>query len=49
MENLSGSGAIAVAYSRAYKEPFTLTFVTGRTVGIRAYLCLSGNAVYSEA
>nr|CAC19875.1 acetyl-CoA carboxylase [Brassica napus] len=38
VENLTGSGAIAGAYSRAYKETFTLTFVSGRTVGIGAYL-----------
>ncbi|TXG63949.1 hypothetical protein EZV62_010943 [Acer yangbiense] len=34
VENLDGSGAIAGAYSRAYKETFTLTRVIGRTVGI---------------
>lgn len=38
VENLAGSGAIAGAYSRAYKETFTLTRVIGRTVGIGAYL-----------
>ncbi|WJX38678.1 acetyl-coenzyme-A carboxylase [Trifolium repens] len=42
VENLSGSGAIAGAYSRAYKETFTLTYVTGRTVGIGAYLARLG-------
>ncbi|TYI83372.1 hypothetical protein E1A91_D05G289300v1 [Gossypium mustelinum] len=42
VENLSGSGAIASAYSRAYKETFTLTYVTGRTVGIGAYLARLG-------
>ncbi|KAK8931231.1 Acetyl-CoA carboxylase 1 [Platanthera zijinensis] len=42
VENLAGSGAIASAYSRAYKETFTLTFVTGRTVGIGAYLARLG-------
>ncbi|XP_074264154.1 acetyl-CoA carboxylase 1-like [Silene latifolia] len=42
VENLSGSGAIAGAYSRAYRETFTLTFVTGRTVGIGAYLARLG-------
>ncbi|KAE8690412.1 Acetyl-CoA carboxylase 1 [Hibiscus syriacus] len=42
VENLSGSGAIAGAYSRAYKETFTLTYVTGRTVGIGAYLSRLG-------
>jgi len=38
VENLSGSGAIAGALSRAYRETFTLTYVSGRTVGIGAYL-----------
>jgi len=42
VENLHGSGAIASAYSRAYKETFTLTYVTGRTVGIGAYLARLG-------
>ncbi|KAI0495328.1 hypothetical protein KFK09_025478 [Dendrobium nobile] len=42
VENLAGSGAIASAYSKAYKETFTLTFVTGRTVGIGAYLARLG-------
>ncbi len=38
VENLRGSGGIAGETSRAYDEVFTLTFVTGRTVGIGAYL-----------
>ncbi|KAL5559057.1 hypothetical protein UlMin_035268 [Ulmus minor] len=42
VENLTGSGAIAGAYSRAYKETFTLTYVAGRTVGIGAYLARLG-------
>lgn len=42
VENLSGSGAIAGAYSKAYRETFTLTYVTGRTVGIGAYLARLG-------
>ncbi|KQJ96528.1 acetyl-CoA carboxylase 1 [Brachypodium distachyon] len=41
-ENLHGSGAIASAYSKAYRETFTLTFVTGRAVGIGAYLARLG-------
>ncbi|KAL5230766.1 hypothetical protein ABZP36_029542 [Zizania latifolia] len=41
-ENLHGSGAIASAYSKAYREIFTLTFVTGRAVGIGAYLSRLG-------
>jgi acetyl-CoA carboxylase/biotin carboxylase 1 len=42
VENLSGSGLIAGAYARAYQETFTLTYVTGRTVGIGAYLARLG-------
>nr|ASZ00206.1 acetyl-CoA carboxylase 2 [Geranium incanum] len=42
VENLTGSGAISGAYSRAYKETFTLTYVSGRTVGIGAYLARLG-------
>ncbi|XP_062225261.1 acetyl-CoA carboxylase 2 isoform X2 [Phragmites australis] len=42
VENTHGSAAIASAYSRAYEETFTLTFVTGRTVGIGAYLARLG-------
>ncbi|XP_060973718.1 acetyl-CoA carboxylase 1-like isoform X1 [Cannabis sativa] len=42
VENLAGSGAIASGYSRAYKETFTLTYVSGRTVGIGAYLARLG-------
>ncbi|KAK3001001.1 hypothetical protein RJ639_021732 [Escallonia herrerae] len=42
VENLTGSGAIAGAFSRAYNETFTLTYVTGKTVGIGAYLARLG-------
>ncbi|CAI7906126.1 unnamed protein product [Closterium sp. NIES-54] len=45
VENLSGSGAIASVFSRAFHETFTLTFVTGRTVGIGAYLARLGSRV----
>jgi len=45
VECLSGSGAIATAYSRAYDEGFTLTFVTGRAIGIGAYLARLGHRV----
>jgi acetyl-CoA carboxylase / biotin carboxylase 1 len=41
-ELLSGSGAIAGAYSRAYNETFTLTYASGTTVGIGAYLARLG-------
>eukprot|EP00850_Spirogloea_muscicola_P010152 SM000058S18582 [mRNA] locus=s58:582944:601807:- [translate_table: standard] len=43
VENLSGSGAIASAFAKAYSElPCTLTLVSGRTVGIGAYLARLG-------
>jgi acetyl-CoA carboxylase/biotin carboxylase 1 len=38
VENLQGSGMIAGETSRAYDETFTLSYVTGRSVGIGAYL-----------
>eukprot|EP00850_Spirogloea_muscicola_P021958 SM000269S09913 [mRNA] locus=s269:25943:40084:- [translate_table: standard] len=42
VENLAGSGAIAGVFARAYQETFTLTYVSGRTVGIGAYLARLG-------
>ena len=42
VECLSGSGAIAGVYSRAFREGFTVTLVSGRTVGIGAYLARLG-------
>lgn len=42
VECLSGSGAIASAYSRAFREGWTVTLVSGRTVGIGAYLARLG-------
>lgn len=42
VECLSGSGSIAGIYSKAFKEGFTLTLVSGRTVGIGAYLARLG-------
>jgi len=44
-ECLSGSGAIASVYSRAWDEGFTVTLVSGRTVGIGAYLARLGRRV----
>merc|ERR1719188_2731921 len=38
VECLQGSGLIAGETSRAYDETFTLSYVTGRSVGIGAYL-----------
>jgi len=45
VENLQGSGKIAGETSRAYDEIFTLSFVTGRSVGIGAYLVRLGQRV----
>ena len=42
VENLRGAGLIAGETSLAYHETFTLSFVTGRAVGIGAYLCRLG-------
>lgn len=49
VECLSGSGAIAGAYARAFKEGFTLTLVSGRTVGIGAYLARLGRRCVQRA
>lgn len=45
VENLSGSGLIAGITSKAYKEIFTLSIVSGRSVGIGAYLLRLGQRV----
>jgi acetyl-CoA carboxylase/biotin carboxylase 1 len=45
VENLKGSGLIAGETSRAYDETFTLSYVTGRSVGIGAYLNRLGQRV----
>ncbi|GMH43409.1 hypothetical protein BSKO_11331 [Bryopsis sp. KO-2023] len=42
VECLSGSGAIAGTFSKAFREGFTITLVSGRTVGIGAYLARLG-------
>lgn len=42
VECLSGSGAIASAFARAFREGYTITLVSGRTVGIGAYLARLG-------
>eukprot|EP00612_Vaucheria_litorea_P002853 CAMPEP_0171460884 /NCGR_PEP_ID=MMETSP0945-20130129/5573_1 /TAXON_ID=109269 /ORGANISM="Vaucheria litorea, Strain CCMP2940" /LENGTH=2045 /DNA_ID=CAMNT_0011987159 /DNA_START=270 /DNA_END=6407 /DNA_ORIENTATION=+ len=42
VENLRGSGTIAGETSRAYSDIFTLSYVTGRSVGIGAYLVRLG-------
>jgi acetyl-CoA carboxylase/biotin carboxylase 1 len=45
VENLRGSGMIAGETSRAYSEIFTLSYVTGRSVGIGAYLVRLGQRI----
>lgn len=45
VENLQGSGLIAGETALAYKEVFTLTVVTGRSVGIGAYVTRLGQRV----
>ena len=42
VENLRGSGTIAGETARAYDDTFTLSYVTGRSVGIGAYLVRLG-------
>jgi len=42
VENLRGSGKIAGGTCRAYRDIFTLTFVSGTSVGIGAYLVRLG-------
>jgi len=48
VENLQGSGKIAGETSRAYDEIFTLSYVTGRSVGIGAYLVRLGQRVIQK-
>eukprot|EP01117_Protostelium_nocturnum_P006363 TRINITY_DN2299_c0_g1_i1.p1 TRINITY_DN2299_c0_g1~~TRINITY_DN2299_c0_g1_i1.p1 ORF type:complete len:2212 (+),score=828.58 TRINITY_DN2299_c0_g1_i1:166-6801(+) len=48
VENLQGSGMVAGETSLAYDETFTLTFVTGRTVGIGAYLVRLGQRTIQD-
>lgn len=45
VENLQGSGKIAGETSAAYDEIFTLSYVTGRSIGIGAYLVRLGQRV----
>lgn len=49
VENLRGSGLIAGETSRAYEDIFTLSYVTGRSVGIGAYLNRLGQRVIQMA
>ena len=48
VENLQGSGMIAGETSRAYDEIFTLSYVTGRSVGIGAYLVRLGQRIIQQ-
>lgn len=48
VENLSGSAMIASETSLSYLKNFTLTFVTGRSVGIGAYLVRLGQRVIQK-
>jgi len=49
VECLQGSGMIASITSLAYKETFTLTYVTARSVGIGAYCSRLGHRVIQHA
>jgi len=49
VECLSGSGAIAGCYSRAWDEGFTVTMISGRAVGIGAYLARLGRRVIQRS
>ncbi len=48
VENLRGSGTIAGETSGAYEDIFTLTFITGRTVGIGSYLARLGQRIIQK-
>lgn len=48
VENLQGSGKIAGETSRAYNDIFTLSYCTGRSVGIGAYLLRLGQRVIQK-
>ena len=48
VENLQGSGKIAGETSAAYDEIFTLSYVTGRSVGIGAYLVRLGRVIQMQ-
>ncbi|GLC69098.1 hypothetical protein PLESTF_000789000 [Pleodorina starrii] len=49
VECLSGSAAIASAFCRAWREGYTVTLVSGRTVGIGAYLARLGRRCVQRA
>lgn len=49
VENLAGSGLIAGTTSKAYNDIVTLTVVTGRSVGIGAYLVRLGQRTIQKA
>jgi acetyl-CoA carboxylase carboxyltransferase component len=48
VENLRGSGTIAGSTSRAYDSIFTLTYCSGRCVGIGGeYTCIFSFSLYN--
>jgi acetyl-CoA carboxylase/biotin carboxylase 1 len=49
VENLQGSGKIAGETSQAYHDVFTLSYVTGRSVGIGAYLVRLGQRIIQKS
>ncbi|KAG2485379.1 hypothetical protein HYH03_015868 [Edaphochlamys debaryana] len=49
VECLSGSASIASAFCRAWREGYTVTLVSGRTVGIGAYLARLGRRCVQRA
>jgi acetyl-CoA carboxylase/biotin carboxylase 1 len=49
VENLQGSGKIAGETSQAYDDVFTLSYVTGRSVGIGAYLVRLGQRIIQKS
>jgi len=48
VECLQGSGTIASITSKAYQETLTLTYVTGRSVGIGAYCARLSNRIIQQ-
>ncbi|CAD7971753.1 unnamed protein product [Amoebophrya sp. A25] len=48
VENLKGSAMIAGETCRAYRDTFTLSYVTGRSVGIGAYVNRLGSRVIQQ-
>ena len=49
VENLQGSGMIAGETARAYRDTFTLSYISGRCVGIGAYLVRLGQRTIQKS